>query len=908
MIGRTLGHHEILDRLGAGGMGEVYLAHDLELDRKVALKVLPEELAADAERLDRFKREARTLASLNHPNIVTIFSVESATLKDEGSYPKKIHFLTMELVEGRTLSELTPKQGMRFEQILELSIPIAEGLAEAHDKGIVHRDLKPGNIMVADSGRVKVLDFGLAKAWQEAAPEMSTAVATEPMTMEGQVVGTVPYMSPEQLEGKPLDGRSDIFSLGVILYEMATGNRPFRGQTALSVISAILKDDPEDVDSCREDLPRHLGRIIRHSLEKAPDQRFQSMRDVRNQLEDLRREDSTESRGVVTDRPPQTGQGMRWMFAAALIAGVALLGFFGSRLIESDKGAAITPEVVESASGRKMIVVLPFENLGEPEDKYFADGMTEEITSRLATLQDLGVISRTSALQYAEGRPSLAQIGKELGVGYVLEGTVRWQRSDDGTSQVRVTPQLIRVSDDTHLWVEQYDARLENIFDVQSNIAHRVSDELGLALLDTEIESLNAKPTKSLEAYDFFLQGNEYLTRGMEINRPRDVEIAIEMYAKAARLDEDFALAQARMGTAHSWLYSEYFDRSDARLAKARASVGIAIDLQPDLPEAHQALAGIYHVERQMTQALLEYQTVLERQPSNAEVLESLAWVQTDLGLWEESLETLKRAMMLNPRLGRLACWAGGRCFGMRDFENAMTYHDRAIHLTPDRSCPYACQTWIFMNWDGETDRARRVLEEIPNQMDMEGWPPLNYPWFTVEIMEGNFAAALEILDRGTKEAYEFRAFYIPKDLLRAQVYELMGEREGGRAFYESARDHLLSKIERQPEDARLRSALGIAYAGLGEREAAIREGELGVDLLLGSQAETLGYILKDLAQIYTMLGDRDKALDQLQRLLSRPALFAVGYFQLDPTFQSLRSETRFQDLIRKYQTKTEHA
>ena len=332
MIGHILGHYEILDRLGAGGMGEVYLAHDLELDRKVALKVLPEDLAGDEERLARFKREARTLASLNHPNIVTIFSVESATLNDEDSHPKKIHFLTMELVEGLTLSELTPERGMSLQQILQLSIPMADGLAEAHDKGIVHRDLKPGNIMVADSGRIKVLDFGLAKAWKEAAPEMATAMVTEPMTMEGQIVGTVPYMSPEQLEGKPLDGRSDIFSLGVILYEMATGKRPFQGQTAVSLISAILKDDPED----RRLVPRRPAAASGPNRQAqfgkaARSEDSRSMRDVRNQLEDLRREDSTENEKrchVASRNKPPSVAGEGLLAAASDRAGLALLGLY----------------------------------------------------------------------------------------------------------------------------------------------------------------------------------------------------------------------------------------------------------------------------------------------------------------------------------------------------------------------------------------------------------------------------------------------------------------------------------------------------------------------------------------------------------------------------------------------------
>jgi len=281
MIGQTLSHFRITAKLGEGGMGEVYRATDTTLDREVALKILPPELAGSQERLERFQREAKTLAALDHPNIVTIHTVEEA---------KGVHFLTMQLVKGKPVSKLIPKGGLRLERFFEIAIPLSEALAAAHEQGVVHRDVKPANVMVGDDGRVKVLDFGLAKLRQEAQAAVATDLPTEPLTEEGRIVGTMPYMSPEQLEGREIDARSDIFSLGVMLYEMATGERPFGGDTSVSLISAIVKDTPSAVDAVRQDLPHHLGRVIAHCLEKSPRRRYQSAIDVHNELEALKKE------------------------------------------------------------------------------------------------------------------------------------------------------------------------------------------------------------------------------------------------------------------------------------------------------------------------------------------------------------------------------------------------------------------------------------------------------------------------------------------------------------------------------------------------------------------------------------------------------------------------------------------
>ena len=415
-------------------------------------------------------------------------------------------------------------------------------------------------------------------------------------------------------------------------------------------------------------------------------------------------------------RPPPTHLN-RWIAAGVL--GLLTLGFGGyllqRGLVPSEEGITATRASQEAVSDHKMIVVLPFENLGAPEDNYFADGMTEEIISRLVALDGLGVISRTSAMQYKESPLSLRQIGEELGVDYVLEGTVRRQRSASGPGQVRVTPQLIRVSEDTHLWAERYDAVPADIFEVQSDIAKQVIEKLDIVLLEPQRRSLESRPTENLEAYDAYLRGNDYLHRGKEVHSRDEVHFAIQMYEEALQLDPTFALAHAQPFHAHAWLYGS-FDRTDARLALAKEAVDRALELDPGLPEAHYALGLIYSSEGDRDRTLEEYQIVLRSRPGNAEVLEGISFVQAALGQWEESRITMRTAMKLNPRLGRLACWAGGRSLALRDFSDAIRSHDRAIQLVPDRSCPYYCKGVDLSELGREHREGPQVLGGIASE------------------------------------------------------------------------------------------------------------------------------------------------------------------------------------------------
>ncbi|HEV8202454.1 MAG TPA: serine/threonine-protein kinase, partial [Candidatus Polarisedimenticolia bacterium] len=364
LVGRTIGHYKIEGKLGSGGMGDVYLARDLKLDREVALKVLPPDMAANPQRLQRFEREAKTVATLNHPNIVTLFSVEEA----DG-----VRFLTMERVIGQALDVRITPGGMSFKGFMEVARPLADALAAAHEKGVVHRDLKPANVMVSDDGRVKVLDFGLAKLQEPDRPDNLSDIKTQGLTREGTIVGTVPYMSPEQLQGRAVDHRSDLFSLGVIYYQMLTGRRPFHGGTSAETISSILRDTPHSVNEINVSLPNHLGRIVRRCLNKDPNERYQTARDLAIDLKELKEEISDSERVNVNS-----------------------------------------------------IAVLPFANMSpDPEQEYFCEGIAEELINGLGRIKNLRVASRTSAFQFKGSKHDIREIGERLNVEKVVEGSVR---------------------------------------------------------------------------------------------------------------------------------------------------------------------------------------------------------------------------------------------------------------------------------------------------------------------------------------------------------------------------------------------------------------------------------------------------------------------------------------------------
>ncbi len=902
-VAPSLSNYQVISKLSAGGMGAVYLAEDLKLQRKVAIKALTPEWAADPDRYRRFRWEAQVLAKLNHPNIVTIFAVE----EEAGS-----HFLIMELVEGRTLDQIIPSVGMTPEQIFKLAIPLADALAAAHAQGIVHRDLKPANIMVTRDGRVKILDFGLAKRYDSAVSTPASVIqVSQPETQDGQMMGTVPYMSPEQLQGDTVDRRSDLFSLGIILYEMATGRRPFEGKTWGDLASSILRDKPPSVTSFNVYLPRHLGRIVRHCLEKDPKRRFQTALDLRNELEELQREmladearsGDVSSGALLTTRTdlsremPRRRDGERWiaglatLLVAAMIAALAWLRTGGG-----NEPTIVTqePPIEAEAPTRKRIVILPLENLGPAEHAYFAAGVSEEITSRLASVSALKVISRTTALQYDRTNKTIQEIGEDLGIDYLLDGAVRWSTSEGSESRVRVTPQLIRVADDTQIWSESYDRVIDDIFAVQSEIAAEVIHQLDIVLLEPEAAALVSRPTQHLEAYQAYMRGLDYASR-----REPDREtwyLAVQMFQRAVELDPQFALAYAELSEAHSLMYHWIIDRSPERRDSARIAAEQALEIDPTLPEGHRALAYYYYRgHRDYQAALQEFDIAARALPNDSQLLEGIAYIRRRQGLFEEAATNLEKALEIQPQSDWIAAELAQTYTTIRRYEEADRFYRLAISLTPDQPAPYQSRARNFLLWRGDTTAARDVLDAMPRQ----GATSSVLAWFRLELIERDFDAALQKLGNTQARLIGVEAASYPRGLLQALAYRHLDEPEVAKHFFENARLRLERLLPDDKVDSRLRITLGMAYAGLGRKEDAIREALLAVEHYPVSSDAFIGpRFIDHLAKIYTMIGDQDTAIDHIEYLLSIPSEISIPLLRIDPAWDPLRNHPRFQAIV----------
>lgn len=712
MIGSTILHYKVLARIGQGGMGEVWVAEDTKLGRKVALKTLPPDLAGDPDRRARFEREARAIAALNHPNIVTIHSVEEAN---------GVAFLTMELVEGKTLGDVIPKNGLPLGRFFDLAIPLASALAAAHQKGITHRDLKPANVMVTGDGRVKVLDFGLAKL-AEAAPggageAMLTATHTAGITAEGKIVGTAAYMSPEQAEGKPVDARSDVFSFGIVMYEMATGQQPFKGDTAISTITSILRDNPVSIGELKPEMPRHLGRVVSRCLAKEPDRRYQAALDVRNELEGLRGEvdsgeiDAPTSRSAVRPLPPRSPSRKKLLPIAAGALALVAMAAAGVVLWPKLRGGA-SPSAVAEGSGDKSIAVLPFANMSEnPQSDYFSDGLAEELLNVLAKVPGLRVAARTSSFHFKGTTATVEEIGRQLGVATILEGSVR-----RAGNRVRITTQLINAKDGFHLWSETYDRELNDIFAIQESIAREVVGALRIKLMGPEGGAAPAarKPTTNLEAYDAYLFGKQRMARRTSASLTE----AAQSFQKAIDLDPNYALAYVGLADA-TRLLTEYgtLSVSDAN-AKVESLLNKAIQLDPRLGEAYASLGSLSMWKGDFAAAESAFQRAIELSPNYATAYHwyalSVTGAKKRTSLFEKALELDPLSTVVLGNLGYELLRSGRT-------DEAVERFRRAIEIDPGSTIGYAGLAEAYGDYLNQPEEAvrfhRKAIEADPGNL-----------------------------------------------------------------------------------------------------------------------------------------------------------------------------------------------
>ena len=634
--GTRLGPYEIVAALGAGGMGEVYRAHDSRLGRDVALKVLPAEFARDAERLARFEREARTVAGLNHPNIVMLHSIE----EDGG-----VRFITMELVEGHSLDHVMMPGGLPTPRVLELALALADALVAAHEKGVVHRDLKPANVMLTRDGRVKVLDFGLAKLTEPGVALDSTRALTmaTPLSAIGQIVGTVPYMAPEQVRGESADARTDLFALGVLVYELACGRRPFTGATAADISSAILRDTPSPLSSLREGLPDDLERIVSRCLEKEPRSRFQTALDVHNELRRAKR--AVEAGG--------------------------------------------TPATKHTNQETPSVAVLPFVNMSrDEENEYFSDGLAEELLNVLAKIRGLRVAARSSSFTFKGKGSTVAEIGKALSVASVLEGSVR-----KAGNRVRIAVQLVKVADGFHLWSETYDRTLDDIFAVQDDIAQSVVKELRTTLLGEAGDSNVSGEAKAEvaaaakgrgtnpEAHRLFLQGRELAKR---ISRD-DVAKGIECLQQATTVDPDNALAWAWLAFAYGVQSAVGFAPVGESIIRSRKAAARALGLEPGLAEAHFAMGAIeFWHDWDWDAAEASLRRAHELAPGQIEATLTLGFLAYSRGRMDEALELCRRGVELDPLAVPTHAYLARVCRVMGLHAEAEQEFRKTLELSPD--------------------------------------------------------------------------------------------------------------------------------------------------------------------------------------------------------------------------------
>jgi TolB-like protein/Tfp pilus assembly protein PilF len=545
---------------------------------------------------------------------------------------------------------------------------------------------------------------------------------------------------------------------------------------------------------------------------------------------------------------------------------------------------------------KTMMVVLPFENLGPPEDDYFAAGITEEITTRLASFRELGVISRKSAIHYAETDKTAKQIGGELGVEYILEGTIRWARVAGEANRVRITPELIRTSDDVRLWSESYDRVIEDIFKIQTDIAVRVVEELGLTLLAKTLRAVDGEPTKNLEAYQAYLRGRYYA--GQPHFTAGNWKQAARNYRRAVELDPEFALAYAKLSEAHARLYYFRVDLSEERREMAKSAVDRAISLSPDLPEVRLALGYfLLMVERDVEAAFREFAVAERDLPESAEILEAKGDGYRQQGKWLEAFDHYEMASRLSPRNTSPIVEFAITGWLYRRYPEAVQAADRAIAMEPGQDWPYLAKGLTYWSWRGASEEARRAFKAVSPDHDWYPWV-----WYWQYIYEGRYQEAIDHLSSIPGEWIRIKIAARPKVLYKAYAREALGQPELALADYETAKILLEAEVESYPEDPRYHSSLGIAYAALGRNEDAIREGKRAVELLPLSKDAMYGLsYLIDLAHIYSLLGNTENALDMIEELLTIPSTLSVPLLHVDPRWNRLRDHPRFIQLLKTY-------
>ena len=878
LSGRIVSHFHVLEPLGAGGMGVVYRAEDTRLGRAVALKFLLPQYDLDDSAKERFLLEARSAATLDHPNLCTVY--EAGETSDGQLY------LAMALYAGETLGTRLARDGrLEAREAVAIARQVADGLAYAHAAGIVHRDLKPGNLMLLPDGTVKVLDFGLAKT------------KGRTLTRSGAQLGTAAYMAPEQICGEAVDGRTDLWALGVVMFEMLTGRRPFEGDQDITLARAIVDMTPTRPSALCPGLPPGVEDVVLRLLEKEPSSRYATAAEVAGDLNSMPLAVRTPP-GTPNEQLPWRRAGRRWwratlwsttrtrvaLGAAALVVASGLTWYARQR--------ARTAEIPLERS----IAVLPFDNLGSAEDNaYLAGGLQDAVITALTKVTDLRVISQQSVRAYAGSTKSARDIGQELKVGRILQASV--QRAGDS---VRVGAHLVDARSDKDLWANQYERAATDLFALENDIALAIVAALQAELPSSERRSLTRSPTRSAEAYTFYLQGREYQQRPtgrgtyVVALTERELRAAESLYRRALAADSNFALAHAQLAV----VYSDLWDR-----AQTRAEAETALRLEPDLPEGHLAMGRYWEIAGDRARALAEYEIAGRGMPNDGPVAVRIALIRRRQGRWQEALAGFEHAASVDPRASANSMFLAMTYGAMRRYAESVRTWDYAIAIAPDNYRYVVERARVLVTWQERPDSLEATLRRLPRDFDPEAQTTIaRVDLARLRRRPADGLAALaamrpEFFDSDDRDVAGWLR------LCRAWMYETLGDSGYARASFDTARAIFGAMVEKDPKAAHVYSDLGLAYAGLGQREEAVRAARRSMEPQPLVDAYNAPVTMDHVAEIYMRVGETDAALDVLEQLSTIPNWVGLGFpaqLRFDPRWDRLRPNARFQRLVQR--------
>jgi serine/threonine-protein kinase len=887
--------YRIERELGRGGMATVYLAEDTKHHRRVAVKVLHPELAAGLGP-ERFLREVQISAGLQHPHILTLIDSGEGRGPSDGPGGGFLYYV-MPFVDGESLrARIAREREMPIADVVRIVREVADALSEAHAHGVVHRDVKPDNVLLRGQHAV-VTDFGIAKAVTE-------ATGRHDLTTVGVTLGTPTYMAPEQAAGDPaIDHRADIYALGVMAYEMLTGQPPFTGATPQSVLSAHMTQAPVPLTARRAAVPGPLASVIMRSLVKNPADPWASANDLVAQLDAV----VTPVGSVPLAEPAASSaasrRASRRNAVLALVAGLAIV----AAATYAFRARSSSPGAVENTR-TPMVVVLPFENLGTPNDEYFADGMTAELTGRLTKLPGLAVIARSSANQYKKTTKTTAQIAKELGVDFLVEGTVRWERTADGVGRVRVASEVIRATDGTHVWADRFDKPYgTDIFAIQSDIAEQVARAMDVTLRPSDQRVVRAVPTTNLAAYDAYLRARSDLDRDFGQNW-EEVGRASESLEQAVRLDSGFAAAHALLASVHVKKILGGYDISlgtgvttERRWEMARAAAERALVVDSLTPGAHAVLATYYGaVVGDTARQRANLEAALRGDPNSPELMTALGLIVRNAGTGtantgEEGLRALEQSVRLDPR-NAVRWWTLARFHNSFGNDRAAKIAlDRAIAITPTEPTMYLAAAWLHLKYD-RPDSARAVLRQAIAQAGVNSVlfrMAQHSSWIDmVRILHDDLgppAARLTLKEFGTDSIDYYE--------IKQRVYRLEPARS--RAYSDSIVRWAAPRAGLETRDPTYRLELAFGLAGAGQRDRAMRALQPFSD---GGDGQVVGLNLLKLAYTTVMIGDFDRAVSYIVRLLGDSTLeFSPAILRLDPIWDPLRNRPDFKKLAERH-------